>query len=70
MLNLIGCVWYLVGTIMWQIWQGGKVAWTESLSDIVFWGTVPIVQITCILVGSSTNPAIVGEQVGEESGHA
>ena len=69
-LNVIGCVWYLVGTIMWEIWQGGKVAWTESFSDIVFWSTVPILQVACILVGSSTNPAIVGGEVGAESDDA
>ena len=59
-LNVIGCMWYLVGTIVWEIWQGGKVAWAESLSDIMFWGSVPVIQMVCIVVGSSRNPMIIG----------
>ena len=69
-LNVIGCLWYLVGTILCEILEGGKVAWSESLSDIAFWGTFPIVQIVCILVGSSRNPTIVGGDPGGESGDA
>ncbi len=69
-LNVVGCVWYLAGTIVWEIFQGGKVAWTESLSDIVFWSTVPIVQIVCILVGSSANSPKAAEGIGAESGDA
>ncbi len=65
-LNVIGCVWYLVGTVLLEIWAGGKVTWAESISDIVFWGTFPIVQILCILIGSSKDPALVrgGGNVG------
>lgn len=69
-LNIVGCVWYLAGTIVWEIFQSGKVAWTESLSDIVFWSTVPIVQIVCILVGSSANSSGATEVLSAESGNA
>ena len=53
-----------------EVFQGGKVAWAESLSDIVFWSTVPIVQIVCILVGSSENSPTAAEVLSMESGDA
>ena len=59
-LNVIGCAWYLVGTMVIEVWEGGKVVWTESMADIVFWSAFPIVQIVCLLAGTSENPAFVG----------
>ena len=64
-LNIIGCLWYLVGTILLQALAGGKVAWSESVSNIVFWSGFPIIQIVCLVVGASTNPALVGEDDGQ-----
>jgi len=61
-LNIIGCLWYLVGTILLEVLAGGKVAWSESLSNIVFWSSFPIIQIVCLVIGFSSNPALVGGQ--------
>lgn len=69
-LNVIGCLWYLVGTVLLEIWEGSKVAWTESISDIVFWSTFPVIQIVCILVGSSETPARETPDVKTEVQHA
>ena len=59
-LNVIGCAWYLVGTLVIEVFEGDKIVWTESMADVVFWGAFPIMQIVCILAGSSRNPAFVG----------
>jgi len=59
-LNVIGCGWYLVGTLVIEVFEGDKIVWTESMADVVFWGSFPIVQIVCILAGSSRNPKFVG----------
>ena len=59
-LNMVGCAWFLAGTLVIEIFEGSEVVWTESMADVVFWGSFPIVQIVCILVGSSRNPAFVG----------
>ncbi|MCE5277677.1 MAG: hypothetical protein ABFD92_16190 [Planctomycetaceae bacterium] len=59
-LNIIGCLWYLVGTILLEAFDPGKIVWSESISDIVFWGTFPIIQIVCLVIGSSHNPTLVG----------
>jgi len=59
-LNVIGCAWYVVGTLVIEVFEGDKIVWTESMADVVFWGAFPIVQIVCILAGSSRNPAFVG----------
>ena len=69
-LNVIGCAWYLVGTMLVEVMEGGKVAWTESIADVVFWSAFPIVQIVCILAGTSRNPAFVGGQDNSESADA
>ena len=66
-LNVIGCAWYLVGTMVIEVLEGGKVVWTESMADIVFWSAFPIVQIVCLLAGTSRNPAFVGGQDSSES---
>ena len=59
-LNVIGCAWFLVGTLVIEVFEGDKIVWTESMADVVFWGSFPIVQIVCILAGSSRNPAFAG----------
>ena len=69
-LNVIGCAWYLVGTLVIEVFEGDKIVWTESMADVVFWGAFPIVQIVCILVGTSRNPAFVGGQADSERGNA
>jgi hypothetical protein len=61
-LNVIGCGWYVVGTLVIEIFEGDTMIWTESMADVVFWGAFPIVQIVCILAGRSRNPAFVGGQ--------
>ena len=69
-LNVIGCAWYLVGTMVIEVLEPGKVVWTESIADVVFWSAFPIVQIVCLLAGTSTNPAFVGGQDNSESADA
>ncbi|MDP6633360.1 MAG: hypothetical protein QGG42_00495 [Phycisphaerae bacterium] len=69
-LNVIGCGWYVVGTLVIEVFEGDKIVWTESMADVVFWGSFPIVQIVCILVGSSRNPALVGGQSELECANA
>ena len=59
-MNVIGCVWYLIGIFLLELAEFETIIWTESLADIIFWGAFPIVQITCVLVGTSRNPAIIG----------
>ena len=65
-LNLIGCAWFMAGTMLLEIMESGKVVWTESIADVVFWSAFPIIQIVCVLAGTSRNPAFVGE--GESLG--
>jgi hypothetical protein len=69
-LNVIGCAWYLVGTLVIEVFEGGKIVWTESIADVVFWAAFPIVQIVCILAGSSRNPAFVGGAADLEHANA
>jgi len=69
-LNVIGCAWYVVGTLVIEVFEGDKIVWTESMADVVFWGAFPIVQIVCILAGSSRNPAFVGGTAELEHAHA
>lgn len=69
-LNVIGCAWFLVGTMLMEVLEGGKVVWTESIADVVFWSAFPIIQIVCIVVGTSRNPALVGGQDNSEPGDA
>lgn len=66
-LNVIGCAWYLVGTMLIEVLEPGKVVWTESIADVVFWSAFPIVQIVCLLAGTSSNPAFVGGPDSAES---
>jgi hypothetical protein len=51
-LNLIACAWYLVGATLVEIWEADKITWTESIADLMFWGSFPIIQVACIVIGS------------------
>jgi len=69
-LNLIGCAWFMAGTMLLEVMESGKVVWTESIADVVFWSAFPTIQIVCILAGTSRNPAFVGEAESPGAGDA
>jgi len=56
-LNVLGCLWFLAGTILIEVFEANAILWTESIADVVFWAAFPIVQLVCVLAGGSTNPA-------------
>lgn len=51
-LNLIACAWYFVGATLVEIWEADKITWTESIADLIFWSSFPIIQVACIVIGS------------------
>lgn len=68
-LNILSCVCYAVGTLVVEIIEIDKGNVTESFADVIFWSTLPIIQLTLTLIAGGRARAAAGVSPLDE-GHA